>query len=174
MLLSATSPLLQAWYVRVHTGAIPYRLFALSNFGSFLALLSYPLVIEPRLALSRQAMHAGPPGMPSSRWHAASAAWREQATAAHPLLATDGRRGGSAAWHRQQDFLGGPGGLRLHATAGHHQPSDAKRRADPALWVVPLSIYLLSFILSFESGVSYQRWIFMPLLVGSLGLFARA
>ena len=42
MLLSATSPLLQAWYLRTHTGAIPYRLFALSNFGSLLALLSYP------------------------------------------------------------------------------------------------------------------------------------
>ncbi len=41
-LLSATSPLLQAWYLRTHQGAIPYRLFALSNFGSMLALLSYP------------------------------------------------------------------------------------------------------------------------------------
>src|SRR5579863_6069811 len=54
-LLSSTSPLLQAWYVRVHHGALPYRLFALSNLGSFLALLSYPFVIEPRLTLSRQA-----------------------------------------------------------------------------------------------------------------------
>ena len=41
-LLSATSPLLQAWFVRTQQGAIPYRLFALSNFGSMLALLSYP------------------------------------------------------------------------------------------------------------------------------------
>src|ERR1700676_220797 len=55
-LLSATSPLLQAWYLRTHLGAIPYRLFALSNLGSMLALLSYPLVIEPRLALSKQAL----------------------------------------------------------------------------------------------------------------------
>src|SRR5580704_5240448 len=55
-LLSATSPLLQAWYLRTHEGAIPYRLFALSNFGSMLTLLSYPFVIEPRMALSRQAM----------------------------------------------------------------------------------------------------------------------
>src|SRR5580693_4321464 len=56
-LLSATSPLLQAWYLRTHPGgAIPYRLFALSNFGSMLALLSYPFVVEPRLPLSRQAL----------------------------------------------------------------------------------------------------------------------
>src|SRR5580693_9449666 len=54
-LLSATSPLLQAWYLRTHPGAIPYRLFALSNFGSILALLSYPFAIEPHITLSRQA-----------------------------------------------------------------------------------------------------------------------
>ncbi len=55
-ILSATSPLLQAWYVRTHKGAIPYRLFALSNFGSMLALLSYPTLVEPRLTLHRQAV----------------------------------------------------------------------------------------------------------------------
>src|SRR5436190_17837046 len=54
-LLSATSPLLQAWYLRTHAGAIPYRLFALSNFGSMLALLTYPALVEPKLALSNQA-----------------------------------------------------------------------------------------------------------------------
>src|SRR5262249_9507704 len=48
-LLSSTSPLLQAWYARNHKGGLPYRLFALSNFASMLALLSYPLVVEPRL-----------------------------------------------------------------------------------------------------------------------------
>src|SRR5258706_3656974 len=56
MLLSATSPLLQAWYLRTHAGAVPYRLFALSNLGSMLALLSYPVLIEPKLALGRQAV----------------------------------------------------------------------------------------------------------------------
>ncbi len=55
-LLSATSPLLQAWFVRARHGAIPYRLFALSNFGSMLALLSYPTLVEPRMALHGQAV----------------------------------------------------------------------------------------------------------------------
>src|SRR5436305_9343973 len=54
-ILSSTSPLLQAWYVRKHHGAIPYKLFALSNFGSMLALLSYPALVEPRIVLSVQA-----------------------------------------------------------------------------------------------------------------------
>src|SRR6185503_12875089 len=54
-LLSSTSPLIQAWYARNHKGGLPYRLFALSNFASMLALLSYPTLIEPNLAKRTQA-----------------------------------------------------------------------------------------------------------------------
>src|SRR5579871_2977789 len=54
-LLSSTSPLLQAWYVRKSGSAVPYRLFALSNFGSMLALLSFPFLVEPRLTSREQA-----------------------------------------------------------------------------------------------------------------------
>ena len=54
-LLSTTSPLLQAWYVAAKPGSIPYRLFALSNFGSLLALLSYPVLVEPMFTTHRQA-----------------------------------------------------------------------------------------------------------------------
>jgi len=54
-LLSSTSPLLQAWYVRRSGSGIPYRLFALSNFGSMLALLSFPFLVEPRLTSRQQA-----------------------------------------------------------------------------------------------------------------------
>src|SRR5713226_5614857 len=55
ILLSTTSPLLQAWYVAAKRGAFPYRLFALSNFGSMLALLSYPVLVEPRFTTPNQA-----------------------------------------------------------------------------------------------------------------------
>src|SRR5580658_4639589 len=54
-LLSSTSPLLQAWYVRRSGSGVPYRLFALSNFGSMLALLSFPFLVEPRLTSRQQA-----------------------------------------------------------------------------------------------------------------------
>src|ERR1700677_3660519 len=54
-LLSSTSPLLQAWYVRRSGTGIPYRLFALSNFGSMLALLSFPFLVEPLLTSRQQA-----------------------------------------------------------------------------------------------------------------------
>src|SRR5580693_5698048 len=55
VLLSTTSPLLQAWYVAAKPGAVPYRLFALSNFGSLLALLSYPVLVEPMFTTHGQA-----------------------------------------------------------------------------------------------------------------------
>src|SRR5579859_5478893 len=54
-LLSSTSPLLQAWYVRRSGSGMPYRLFALSNFGSMLALISFPFLVEPRLTSRWQA-----------------------------------------------------------------------------------------------------------------------
>src|SRR6202165_4491760 len=54
-LLSSTSPLLQAWYVRRTGSSVPYRLFALSNFGSMLALLSFPFLVEPNIASRQQA-----------------------------------------------------------------------------------------------------------------------
>src|SRR5882724_6488628 len=54
-LLSSTSPLLQAWYVRRSGSGMPYRLFALSNFGSMLALISFPFLVEPKLTSREQA-----------------------------------------------------------------------------------------------------------------------
>jgi hypothetical protein len=54
-ILSSTTPLLQVWYVRRTGNQVPYRLFALSNFGSMLALLSFPFLVEPNLASPMQA-----------------------------------------------------------------------------------------------------------------------
>src|SRR4029077_10826298 len=54
LLLSATTPLLQRWFHVTHPEQSPWRLYALSNLGSFLALFSYPLILEPYFRLSRQ------------------------------------------------------------------------------------------------------------------------
>src|SRR5580693_301427 len=54
-ILASTTPLLQAWYVRRSGSGMPYRLFALSNFGSMLALLSFPFLVEPLLTSRQQA-----------------------------------------------------------------------------------------------------------------------
>jgi hypothetical protein len=54
LLLSSTGPLVQAWFARTYPDRSPYRLYALSNVGSLAALLTYPLVVEPRLGLRMQ------------------------------------------------------------------------------------------------------------------------
>jgi spermidine synthase len=171
-LLSATSPLLQAWYLRTHEGAIPYRLFALSNFGSMLALLSYPFMIEPQFALSRQAilwsmgyaafvLVCGIAAWKSDRGTAVQTAPEIDKTAATPPKAST-----MILWVG----LAACASSLLLATTSHLTANVAPI---PLLWVVPLSLYLLSFIFCFESGRLYQRWIFMPLLLVSLALYAK-
>ena len=166
-LLSATSPLLQAWYVRARRGAVPYRLFALSNFGSMLALLSYPTLVEPRMALHRQAV-VWSWGFAAFAAVCVLAAWRskdgvdlarvEVADEPAPALSDKFLWIGLAAC----------ASILLLAVTSHLTQNVAPI---PLLWVVPLSLYLLSFILCFESDRLYPRWLFLPLLPVALGVF---
>lgn len=167
-LLSASSPLLQAWYLRTHEGVIPYRLFALSNFGSMLALLSYPLVIEPRLALSRQAL-AWSLGYAVFAIACALTAWRSRGEGAASLrIETPAapRFGERVLWVA----FAACASILLLAVSSHLTQNVAPI---PLLWVAPLSLYLLSFILCFESDRIYNRAIFLPLLIASLYLLTR-
>jgi spermidine synthase len=168
MLLAATSPLLQAWYLRAKSSAVPYRLFALSNFGSMLALLSYPIAIEPKLTLSRQAV-IWSTGYVAFALVCALAAWKSKEGIA-PVLSEEHEKatppgfGTIVLWI----LLAACASTLLLGTTTHLTQNVAPI---PLLWVVPLSLYLLSFILAFESDHIYQRWLFLPLLVGALGLF---
>ncbi|MBZ5601983.1 MAG: fused MFS/spermidine synthase [Acidobacteriia bacterium] len=169
MLLSATSPLLQAWYVRTHAGAIPYRLFALSNLGSMLALLSYPVLVEPKMALGTQAV----------TWSVAYGGFALLCA----LAGYRSREGVDAIQAAQESPEKSPGlatmflwiGLAacastlLLAVTSHLTQNVAPI---PLLWIAPLSLYLLSFILCFESDRIYNRYVFLPLLIGSLALLA--
>ncbi len=196
MILSSTSPLLQAWFVRTNEGAIPYRLFALSNFGSFLALLSYPFLIEPTIALSNQAyiwsggfilfgIACAVAGMKSLKVAPASST---AAPAGENIpsvadsstglpkraetIATELKDDAPPTWTSILYWIGlsACASTLLLATTSHLTQNVAPI---PLLWVVPLSIYLLSFILSFESDRIYQQWIFLPLGLISLAAFAR-
>ncbi|HZU27169.1 MAG TPA: fused MFS/spermidine synthase [Bryobacteraceae bacterium] len=177
MLLSSTSPLLQAWYVRARKGVIPYRLFALSNFGSMLALLSYPLLIEPRLTLGTQARS----------WSAAYAlfaivcayaGWRSSTAPASAAGTEESQPAGPAALPDAPSLRSMIYWIALAACASVLLLSTTTLLTQnvapiPLLWVVPLSIYLLSFIFCFE-GHLYQRWIFLPLLIAALALYPYA
>ena len=167
--LSATSPLLQAWYSRTKEGAVPYRLFALSNAGSMLGLLSYPVLVEPYLPVHRQAM----------AWSAAFIAYcllcgivalRSagkgsgilRARAALPEETAKPDVGSRLLWMA----LAACASALLLAVTNHLTQNVA---AIPFLWVLPLSIYLLSFILCFSGEGRYRRIVYLPLLAVALG-----
>lgn len=168
LLLSSTSPLLQAWYARGHKDGMPYRLFALSNFFSMLALLSYPLLVEPNLSVHTQGVI----------WSAAFAAftlccaltaWRSAAsTAALPAGVSADPAPPAPAISDRLLWLGlaAAASVLLLAVTNHLTQDVA---AIPFLWILPLSVYLLSFIICFESPRFYNRAVFLPLVVASLG-----
>jgi hypothetical protein len=167
-LLSATSPLLQAWYLRARQAAIPYRLFALSNFGSMLALLSYPFAVEPRFALSRQAL-IWSVGYAAFVLLCAWTAWRSRkAVGQVPDLSPAPRPKISdlALWIA----FAACASILLLAVSSHLTQNIAPI---PLLWIAPLSLYLLSFILCFESDRFYNRAVFLPLLVAALYLLTK-
>jgi len=170
-LLSSTSPLLQAWYARQRRDAMPYRLFALSNLASMLALVSYPLVVEPRLSLRWQAWI----------WSAAYAAfalacglaaWRAAAPAAPvPLPAPEAAAPARAPWSvRAVWLLLSASASVLLLSVTNHLTQDIA--AIPFLWILPLGVYLLSFIVCFETPRAYFRPVFLPLLGAALAFLA--
>jgi len=152
--LSATSPLLMQWY----TGASPYRLYAVSNAGSLLALLAYPTVIEPWVPVRWQLI-----GWRIGYWVfavlCAMVAWRSSAQR-EPAAATPIAWGPFSLWM----LLSGLGAMLLAATTNQLTLEVA---VSPFLWVLPLSIYLACFILVFES----DRW-YRPHIFGSVAALA--
>jgi len=175
-LLSSTSPLLQAWYVRRTGSSVPYRLFALSNFGSMLALLSFPFVVEPNIA-SRQQAYIWSTAYVAFAALCLITAWvsREEtavqaAPVVSPIPAAPAARP-TAAQLLLWVSLAACASTLLVSITNHMSQNIAPI---PLLWVVPLAIYLLTFILAFESDKIYQRWIFLPWVAPALGWMAYA
>ncbi|MFZ9505948.1 MAG: spermidine synthase [Burkholderiaceae bacterium] len=172
LLLSTTGPLMQAWYARVGIasgdGSRAYRLYALSNLASMLALLTYPVLIEPALALEAQA----------NSWSIAYVVFVAAALGTAWLTWRAGDGTASAAASAQAavpDDAPRPGAgelliwVGLSATASILLLSMTRHLTQdiapvPFLWVLPLSIYLLSFILCFDAPRYYVRKLFLPLL----------
>jgi hypothetical protein len=169
-LLSATSPLLQAWYLRTKANVIPYRLFALSNFGSMLALLSYPFLVEPNITLRLQA-RLWSVGFAAFAAACGVAAWKSR-EGTDPLQAAahEDAKPPRFSTILMWVSLAACASTLLLATTSHLTQNVAPI---PLLWVAPLSIYLLTFILSFESDKIYQRWLFLPLGLVALGVYTR-
>jgi len=182
-LLSTTTPLVQAWYWRRFNRSAPYRLFALSNLASLLALIGYPLLFEPWLDLKElgfawSALYALFALLTvTTGWLAVRRDPRPAAIAGAPASpATDGgpaRAAGTRIDERplragtqfQWVALSAMGSVMLLAVTNHVTQNVA---SVPFLWVLPLSLYLLSFILCFDHPRWYRRWLFVPLLAVAL------
>ena len=163
-LLSSTTPLLQAWFAKQKEDAGVYRLYALSNAASLLALLSYPTFFEPMLTTVRQAR----------MW---SWAYAGAATVCGVIALrgrADVRRNGEEwkvsglEWKTKTLWmaLSACSSALLLAITNHISQNIA---AVPLLWVIPLSLYLLSFILCFEGRGWYRRTFFLRLLGVAVG-----
>lgn len=174
LMLSTTSPLVQAWYWRRYRTRVPYRLFALSNFASLLALLAYPVAIEPLIPNRGQTWG----------WSGLYVLF-VLSCAATAYLSLRGRVGApvideppsveptdaSAADSRPPDAkqlltwltLSATGSCLLLAMTNHITQNIA---AVPFLWVLPLSLYLITFILAFD----HPRWYVRPVFLAVLGV----
>ncbi|MFM9916290.1 MAG: spermidine synthase [Rhizobacter sp.] len=169
LMLSTTGPLMQTWYARSFPSsgldAKPYRLYALSNLASMLALLSYPVLVEPLLPVGTQAR----------LWSAAYVAFvatclatafftRRRMAPAAPAAAPDAPVAPNSephpGWKECLIWIG------LAATASMLLLSMTRHLTQdvapvPFLWIAPLSIYLLSFILCFDAPRYYVRPLFL-------------
>ena len=170
--LSATGPLVQSWWAR--TRGAPWRLYALSNAASLLGLLAYPAALEPLFDLPGQArLWAG--GYLTLCGLVAGCAW--QASRAAPLAtpaaapssapALDPRAARRWAWL----VLPACTSALLLGVTAHLTQNVAPI---PLLWVAPLAVYLISFVLAFEGARPPLRRIWLPLCVLGLGALARA
>ena len=166
--LSATSPLAQAWFLGGSRGRSPYRLYALSNAGSLLALLSYPFVFEPLLTLKTQAaLWAGLYILfvLACGWCAVSFLRSAPAAAPAPGPAAAEKTSGPGWPLRSLWFaLSACGSGLLLATTNQLTLNVS---VVPFMWILPFSLYLLSFILCFDGGRFYKRGPWLVLLAFS-------
>lgn len=172
-MLSTTGPLVQSWFAREHADPVTakrvYRLFALSNFGSLVGLLAYPFAIEMWVTTHVQAVG----------WSCAyglfvllcgSCAWRARKQAAEPQAASESGVVEVAPGlldYAKWLVLAALASLLLLTISSHISQNVA---SIPFLWVLPLTLYLLTFVLCFE-GRKGQGWYFRPVwLLPCLGV----
>ena len=153
LLLASTSPLLQAWFARARPGADPYRLFAVSNLASLLALVGYPLLVEPYFGNREQVtwwsgLFAGFAVL------CAALAWLSPGKARTEQATNQGNSKPGRSDYLLWLALSATGSVLLLAVTNHVTQNVA---SIPLLWLAPLTLYLLTFILAFEGGHLFGR-----------------
>lgn len=171
-----TGPLVQSWVARLYAEdpvrqAKVYRLFALSNFAALIALVVYPFVLEPTFTLRTQAI-----GWSASfglfAFLAIASVWvvdrvlraRRAAVASVAMVAAPAVTGTQSPTPRPGDpilwlVLSALGTVALLSISSYITQDIA---SVPLLWILPLALYLLSFVLCFDSAFWYRRRFFWP------------
>jgi len=158
-LLSSISPLLQSWFTHHWQGTSPYRLYTLSNLGSLLAIVSYPFVIEPGLGLGYQTKTWSWVYVAFAVLYGACAIllWktpRSGGVGVHALTRTSGNGTPQLGNRLMWLALAALSSIMLMATTNQLCLDVA---VIPLLWLLPMGLYLLSFILCFHSERWYSR-----------------
>jgi len=173
-LLSTTGPLVQAWFARTFPTGTVYRLFALSNFGSLLALVAYPFAVEPWIPATTQSWGWSAAYALFALLCSASAIYSARGRGQAAAAADEAAAGGPAptpADYATWLLLAGMGSFMLLAVTNHITHDVA---SVPFLWILPLTLYLLTFILCFEGrrgrGWYRRAWFIGPLLVIVVGM----
>lgn len=175
-LLSTTGPLVQAWFARTYPASTVYRLFALSNFASLLALMSYPFVLEPWITTLRQSLGWSWGYGVFVGFCIASALYSLRARPTSVPAATtiqtmnDGPQ--PTAGHFALWLVFSAMGSFMLITVTNHITHDVA--SVPFLWILPLTIYLLTFILCFEGRGWYKRAYFLGPMLIAVGAMAWA
>ncbi len=163
LVLAANSTLMQSWFHRDYPTPSPYRLYALSNTGSLLALISYPVLIEPNFALQTQAylwtaafvafaILAAILALRTLRWMQTGSGGAKAQQAAGPA------DGPALSAHLLWIALAACASILLIAVTNQLTQEIA---VIPFLWVLPLAIYLVTFILAFAGGYLYSRPVYL-------------
>jgi len=152
MLIAATGPLLQRWFAVTHPGRSPYRLFALSNAGSLATLLAYPLLIERMLTRGQQALawSAGVVGLLALVGWTARKTMIAAVTSPEALNPSRPAPGVRVRWVLYPALA-----AALLSATSTRLTLDVP--AGPFMWVMPLGLYLISFILCFDHPRWYRR-----------------
>ena len=180
--LGTTSPLMQVWWARLHGSEIPYRLFALSNLASLLALALYPTLIEPRLTLHAQriawccgfATFAILSGALALRVHSTTShntTSRSIPTSADPPSILDADQGTPTSPAQKLLWVLLPMGAAMQLSAVTSYLT-ANIAPIPLLWILPLAVYLVTIILAFEFPRLLPRSIvarFLIVMLAGLG-----
>jgi len=169
LVLAATSPLLQVWWARLESSEIPYRLYALSNLASLLALASYPTLVEPYFTLHAQRL-AWCGGFVLFAVLSAIITLKTRAASPRPLTVVDPSVPPAALSQKLLWVLLPMGAaMQLSAITSYLTANIA---AIPLLWILPLSVYLITLILAFQFRVLLPWGIIARFMVVMLAALA--